>query len=331
VTGPGRYAALAVTFSFLWAAAFIAVKVALRDSPPVFLMAFRFLVAGALLLAVARLGGRPFPAPARTWRALAVLGLLNHAIYLGLASVALRHVSAGTGAVLASTNPLLTAVAAAGLLRERLSPARAGGLLLSFAGVVWVMRSRVAGGDEPWAVALMLGAIGVLVAGTIRFKRLPGGLDLVVVNGVQLAVAGLCLLPVSAALEPLGEVRFTPAFLGAQAFLVLGVSCLGMGIWLHLLRHGDATRASAYFFLNPVFGLLLGAVLLGEPLGPADLAGSAAVGLGIYVVQRAPAGGAARPAPAVSRRSGPGRGRPAPGLGPGSGSAGAPGGGEPSP
>jgi drug/metabolite transporter (DMT)-like permease len=281
-----RYAALAVLFSFLWAAAFVGVKVALRDSPPLFLMGFRFLVAGAILLVAAALAGIRGPAAGSTWRTLAVLGLLNNALYLGLAALSLRHLSVGTGAVLASTNPLLTGLVAARILGERLDAGRIAGLLLSFGGVLWVMRSRTAAGDQPWAMAVMMAGIGFLVAGTILFKRLPGGLDLRLANGVQLAVAGLALLPVSFVLEPWGTIRFAPAFLMAQAFLILGVSCLGMGIWFWLLRHGDAIRASAYFFLNPVFGLFLGALLLAEPLTLGDLAGSAAVGLGIWMVQR---------------------------------------------
>jgi drug/metabolite transporter (DMT)-like permease len=60
-----------------------------------------------------------------------------------------------------------------------------------------------------------------------------------------------------------------------------------MLIWFWLLAHGDATRASAYFFLNPVLGLFMGALVLGEPLRGADFAGAAAVALGIWLVQRA--------------------------------------------
>jgi len=60
-----------------------------------------------------------------------------------------------------------------------------------------------------------------------------------------------------------------------------------MLIWFWLLSHGDATRASAYFFLNPVLGVFLGALILGEPLRAYDFAGSIVVALGIYLVQRA--------------------------------------------
>lgn len=284
--GPLRYTALAVLFSALWAAAFVAVKVALASSPPLFLMAVRFLAAGALLLAWVGLTGRALPRTRREWRALVVLGLLNNALYLGIASLALRHVSAGTGAVLASTNPLILAVAAWWFLGERLGLARALGLLVSFAGVVWIMRSRMGEANHPGWMTAMLLAIAFLVGGTVLFKRLRPGADLLVVNGVQLLVAGVALIAPSLLLEPVAAVRLTPSFLAAQAFLVVGVSGLGMGIWFWLLSHGDASRASAYFFLNPVLGLFLGALLLGEPLGPGDLAGSAAVAAGIYLVQR---------------------------------------------
>lgn len=280
------YTLLAVLFSLLWAAAFVGVKVALRSSPPLFLMAFRFLVAGTLLLLVARLRGRALPATAAGWRPLVVLGLLNNALYLGLSSMGLRHVSAGMGAVIASTNPLLLAVAAAWLLRERLTALRVGGLLLSFGGVVWIMRSRLGEDNRPGGMALMLLAIVFLVSGTIAFKRLRVTHDLLVVNGGQLLAGGVALMGPSLLLEPVGAVRFTVSFLAAQAFLILGVSGLGMLIWFWLLRHGDAGRASAYFFLNPVLGLFLGAALLGEPLRVEDFAGAAAVALGIYVVQR---------------------------------------------
>jgi drug/metabolite transporter (DMT)-like permease len=59
-----------------------------------------------------------------------------------------------------------------------------------------------------------------------------------------------------------------------------------MLIWFWLLRHGEATRASAWFFLNPVIGVFLGAMLLAEPLRAQDFLGAATVAFGIHLVQR---------------------------------------------
>jgi drug/metabolite transporter (DMT)-like permease len=240
-----------------------------------------------VLLAYAAARGRRMPRSFAAWRTIIALGLLNYALYLGLTAVALRHLSAGMGAVLASTNPLMLAIVAPWFLRERLTVMKMVGLLTSFGGVMWVMASRLGEDDHLAAMALVILSIAFLVAGTITFKRLSDPGDLVVLNAGQLLTAGVALAIPSLLWEPIASVRFTPSFLGSQLFLIVGVSWIGMMTWFWLLTHGDATRASAWFFLNPILGLFLGALLLGEPLHVQDFAGSLAVALGIYVVQRA--------------------------------------------
>lgn len=282
-----RYTALALLFSFIWSSAFIAVKISLQSSPPLFLMASRFLVAGAVLLVYARIRGHRMPRRAREWWPLAALGLLNFGLYLGLTAVALQHLSAGMGAVLASTNPLMLAVLAPWVLGERVGAVKVAGIVTSFAGVVWMMWSRIGNDNRPGAMVLVVISITCLVAGTLLFKRMHLDYDLLVLNGAQLFAAGLFLIVPSLLLEPVGDVRLTPSFLASQAYLIAVVSWIGMATWFWLLRAGDATRASAWFFLNPVLGLLLGALLLDEPLRAQDFAAAAAVAAGIYLVQRA--------------------------------------------
>jgi drug/metabolite transporter (DMT)-like permease len=238
-----------------------------------------------VLLAWAWLTGRALPTP-REWGGIVLLGLLNNAIYLGLTAIALRDVSAGMGAILASTNPLILAMVAPWFLGERVSRRKVGGLVMAFGGVVWVMSSRVGPENRPGAMALVVFSIMFLVAGTILFKRIRPDQDLIVVNAGQLFVAGLALTVPSVLLEPLASVRLTPSFMATQAYLIAGVSWTGMLIWFWLLRHGDATRASAWFFLNPVIGIFLGATLLGEPLRAQDFLGAATVAFGIHLVQR---------------------------------------------
>jgi drug/metabolite transporter (DMT)-like permease len=294
VTGPSgapavsgvRYTLLALLFCHLWSGAFVAVKIGLASSPPLFLMASRFLIAGALLLAWAWGSGRRMPTTRSAWGVIVLLGLLNHAIYLSLTAIALRHLSAGMGAIFASTNPLMLAVVAPWFLGERLTGRKVVGLVIAFGGVLWVMASRVGPDNQPSAMALLVFSIMFLVAGTIVFKRIRHDEDLVVLNAGQLFVAGVALIVPSVLFEPLDTVRLTPSFLATQLYLIVGVSWVAMLIWFWLLRHGDATRASAWFFLNPVIGVFLGATLLGEPLGVHDFLGAATVALGIYLVQR---------------------------------------------
>lgn len=281
------YVPLAITFSLLWASAFDVIKTGLRYSPPLLLMSSRFLIAGGILLAVALATRRPLPAAPGSWLRLGLLGLLNYGVYLGLAGLALGRLSGGLAAVLASTNPLLLVLAARLLLGERVGGPRLTGMLIAFASVVTIMWARVDGRlDTPLGVALIVTANCFLAAGTLLFKRWRPQEHLVVVNGVQLLVAGACLLVLSLLLEPVASVRPDPRLGLSLGYLSVVVSIGAMSIWFFLLRTGDASRASSYFFLNPVFGLVLGWMFLSEPLRPLDLVGTAGVAVGLHLVQR---------------------------------------------
>jgi drug/metabolite transporter (DMT)-like permease len=282
------YTPLALIFSFLWASAFIAVKVAIQSSPPLFMMGFRFLIAGGALLAFASLRGRPFPLGGTALARLAALGLLNHALYLGLSAIALQSIASSTGAVLASTNPLMVALAAIVVLRERQPRGRVLGMLVAFGSVVLIMGARAQIGDSPFGMGLILLANACMVAGTILFKRWAPTGDLTVLNGVQLLVASATLLAVSLGWEqPLGQVRWDASFALSVGYLVVAVSWGAVLIWFYLLRSGDAGRASSFLFLNPVIGLFLGALVLGDPLRAVDFVGAVGVALGIFLAQRA--------------------------------------------
>ena len=261
-------------------------KVALLDAPPLTLQVVRFFVAGIGLLAIAAALGRSMPRRRDDWRAIVLLGLLNHALYLGLNTFAIDRMTAGLSAVLASTNPVMLALVAPWALGERLGAIKIAGLALSFFGVCWVMWSRVGSANHPDAMALSLVAVALLVAGTIVFKRLRPACDRLVLTGGQLLVAGVALSMPALVVERWTAVRWTPTFLTAQGYLIVGVSWIAMLLWFWLLDHGDASRASAWFFLNPILGLVLGTLFLGEGLSANDLVGAAGVAVGIALVQR---------------------------------------------
>jgi drug/metabolite transporter (DMT)-like permease len=194
------------------------------------------------------------------------------------------------GAIIASTNPLLLALVAPALLGESLSFRKVLGLLLGFAGVLVAMAAR-AGTQAARPQDVLLAFLGVvaLVGSTLVFKRLAVKEDPVVANAVQLGAAGLVLFPVAALLEGAPRLHPTPTFAVCLAYLILVLSLGGSWLWFWLLRHGEASRVSAFYFLTPIFGLGLGALLLGERVTWLDAVGLAAVALGIGLVQWAPA------------------------------------------
>lgn len=275
-------------FCLLWSSAFAPAKIALVDCPPLLLLALRFLLAAPLCLLLGRLRGEGALPSFRAVAPLVLLGLLNNAVYLGLSWSGMRTVSSGFAAVLISANPLLTAAIAGPVLGERMTPAKAGGLLLGLAGVALVLRSRLGGGLEDGAgTLLVIGGLFSLVAGTIAYKRLaPRAIGPWTGNGIQLLAAGLALLPVALAIEDMAAVRPTLPLLLTLLWMILGVSVGGYYLWFRILDRNSATAASSLHFLMPPLGLGFGWLIVGESVPAGDLVGILPIASGIALVTR---------------------------------------------
>jgi drug/metabolite transporter (DMT)-like permease len=277
---------LAVVYIVLWASAYVPSKVAATGAPPLWFLVARFLAAGLLMAVGLR---RPFPRQGADWLVYAVLGVLANAAYLGCTYTALgRGLAAGIASIVASTNPLILALVAPRLLKEPLTWLKALGLALGFGGVVGVVLAR--GGStsaQPALVGLAFLGVAANVASTILFKRTRGSTDLLAINTIQLLAAGLVLVPVAWVLEGEPAVNVSRDLAVSFVYLV-GVLSVGASLlWFWLLSRGAASRVSAFYFLTPVFGLFLGAALLGETVVPSDALGLVAIALGILIVQRA--------------------------------------------
>ncbi len=295
------YLSLVLLFCLSWASGFTVSKLAMQTAPPAIFGGIRFLITGALLLGYA--GWRGQLRGRIPWGALIVLGLLNQAGYQGLAWQGMGTVSAGLAVIIASLNPILIAAIAAPLLGERLHWRKVLGLLLGFAGAVFVVRHRIAGGGEdPRGVLMVVGALLSLVAGTLAFKLLAPAVSLAVAVGAQVATAGAVLLALGLAFEDPGRITLGPQFWLTMIWCIVVMSIASLLLWFWLLRHGTASSASALHFLIPPIGLAISWLVLGEQASVTDLIGVVPVALGIWLAtrpapERAPAG-----LPAAGRR-----------------------------
>ncbi|HKC59256.1 MAG TPA: DMT family transporter [Myxococcales bacterium] len=277
--------AVAILYVFLWASAFVPSRILARGAPPLTILWIRFLLAGGLLFAGVWAARLPVPRDGPTWVRLFALGLGGNAVYLGLSYEALRRMSAGMGSIVASTNPLILALVAPWLLQEPLTVRKATGLILGFAGVVLAMHTR-AGSSAARTVDVLLSLAGVLafVFSNVLYKRMRARPHPVVLNAAQLFCAGLALVPAALLLEGPPHIQWTAPIAASLAYLVVVLSVGASMLWFWILQHGEASRVSAYFFLTPVFGLLLGAVLLGEPLAPMDGVALVVIAIGLWLV-----------------------------------------------
>ena len=132
------------------------------------------------------------------------------------------------------------------------------------------------------AVAASLG----LALSTVLVKRMQPQIDVLLLTTWQLLLGSLQLLIASALAETGTPIRWSWPFLGLLLFLAVPGTAVANVAWYWLIRDGEVGRLSQFFFLIPVFGLLLAGVLLGEAIAPLALLGIGVTFAGIGVVAR---------------------------------------------
>lgn len=262
--------------AMLWGGSFLFMRMATPEFGPIAMVETRVAVAALMLFALVlrQRGARELRA---NWRALAVIGATNSALPFTLFGYAMLSVTAGFGAILNATSPLFGAVIAYVWLRERLPALRIAGLVAGFAGVgllVWGRPSFTLNGDG-WAIAAaLLASLSYGIAPNYTKRHLGGVSSLVVATGSQISAA-LLLLPFAVVFWPAQN----PSAGAWAATIVLGLASTGLAyiLYFRLIANIGPTRAIAVTFLVPPFGMLWGALFLGEAVTLSMLSGCAVI------------------------------------------------------
>jgi drug/metabolite transporter (DMT)-like permease len=275
-----------LVFAILWSSASTATKLGLQAAQPLVICVTRFFLAGVLMLVIAHVLLRSRLPAGREWRQLAVYGLLNISLYLGLYVVAMQHVSPGLGSLAIATNPVFINLISALFFRHRLKVYTLVSLLLCSAGVVaaaWpLLRNSSA---TPGGLLLLLVSMLAYSAGVLYFSRVFWhDLPILAINGWQTLLGGVFLLPFAILTYDGSRNSWDWHTIGAVLWLAIPVSIIAVQLWLYLLRD-NATRASFWLFLCPVSGFLIANVVMKEPIGVYTISGMVLVIGGLYIVQ----------------------------------------------
>ncbi|MVT11023.1 DMT family transporter [Chitinophaga tropicalis] len=275
-------------FALLWASAAAATKFGIRVADPFILANVRFLIAGSGMLAFAYLFRREQSAwPEKTeWKHLLIFGFMNTTIYLGCFVLSMRSVSAGIGSLSTATSPLFIMIISAFWMKRALKWYEITGMVLGLTGVAlatWPLlkdsHATVSG-----ILILMFGMVSVSVA-TVYYARIKWKLSNIVINGWQVLLGGILLLPVTCLFADFRNTRFNIQFWCSVGWLILPVSVIALQLWFYLVKK-DAVKASLWMFLCPVFGFFFSWALLNEPITWFTLAGTVLVVGGLYLAQR---------------------------------------------
>ncbi len=289
-----RAVAIAIIANLLGGTSYVLTKVALAGLTETSLVVVRTLVALAVLVPltwpavvdVLRVRGRD-----RT--RLLAMGGAGYALPLALASYGIRRSSATNASLLIGVEPLAVVILGVIVLGESLRPARIAALALGTVGATMLVAEGVpfvAVAYEPHVTGDLLLIASAFAWGiyTIAGKRLLVRYDAQALSAASLAVALPCLVPL-AVVETVGAARapgqLVPALIAA---IVLGLSVSGLMtvLWNTALRSMDASRLAGFIFLQPLAGVLLARIALGEPLSAAAAAGGTLILAGVLLLVR---------------------------------------------
>ena len=284
-----RAAALALLLSALWGGNPVAIKIGLLDAGPFALGWMRFVLGGLSILAWAWWTGalKGFTIERHEWRPLAILGAL-FTVQIGLMNLGTHLTSASHSAVLLNAYAVHTVVLAHFQLPgDRLTPRKLGGALIAYAGIV-ILFSRQLGGGGTSLLGDALVSISAALLGerTVYLARAVQKIDPTKLLLAQAVIGSAGLAGLSLWLEGGLPYRWTTSLalaMGYQGVVVAGFNFIA-NLWL--LKRYRPSALAGFWLTSPIFGVLLSALFVGDPLTGALLLASVFVAIGIGLSSR---------------------------------------------
>jgi len=265
---PRAWAALWVIY-LIWGSTYLAIRYVVRTMPPLLAGGVRFLIAGLLMLAVARWrGDRTEKITMAHWRATAIIGTGLCLGGNGLVMLAEdRRLASGTAALLIATIPLWLALFDAIAFRNRVKPQVIFGIALGFGGTALLVRP---GGDLDVRAALYCVAAAAIWSATSLYARratLPA--RPVLSTGMEMFCGGIALLGAGVLRGEIPRVhpsQFSAASIWGLLYLILFGSLIAFSSYVWLLRNVRTTIVGTYAYVNPFVAIVLGTVFVNEKL-----------------------------------------------------------------
>jgi drug/metabolite transporter (DMT)-like permease len=278
-----------IALSVLWGGSFFFTGVAVKELPPFTIVLLRVGGAAIILNIVVRAMGLSMPREGRVWAAFFGMGFLNNAVPFTLFVWGQTHIASGLASILNATTPLFTVVVAHFFTTdEKMTGNRLMGVLVGLAGVaVMIGRQALEGlGTHTLAQFACLGAaLTYGFAGVYgrRFKRM--GIAPIMTATGQVTASTLMLAPAALLAEhpwtlPVPSLPVAAAILGIAALS----TALAYVLYFRILATAGATNLLLVTFLIPVSAIILGTLVLREPLVGTQLVGMALIGLGLAAI-----------------------------------------------
>ena len=275
-----------LALGFMWGSSYLFIKIGVEDFGTFTLVALRLTIGAALLWTVTRLARKRLPSDARVYGHLLVMALVNITIPFLFITWAEQSVESALAAVLTSLVPLFVAILAPLFIHDE--PLRVNGvvgLVVGFIGVfVLTSRELTGTGSNILSDVALVGSSISYAAGAVYTRRNVRGLDPMIPATFQVTFAALMTAVVALVLEHPWDARPGPE--GVFAIVWLGL--LGSGLaylgFFRLLGRWGATRTALVAYVLPVVGIVLGFLVLQEPIDGRMILGTALIIGGVALV-----------------------------------------------
>jgi len=276
---------LMIMTSLMLASGFIAVRFAVPETGPVSLAAIRVGIGFLVLLPYAIWRGMVWPAGAAQWMLIVGMALLNVVVPFILIAWAGKAVEASVLSLLMGTGPFLALIGSHMMTDDdRLTPRKLVSVLLGFSGIMVLVGPSVLSGLAGSSLMGQIAALGAsfcYVAAGLLIRRIA--MPPVRLAGLALAIGSVVLIPLALITEGLPTEGYSGPVIGSLIFLGLFPTGIAYILRFSLIRTIGYTRFSLSINLVPVFGVVLGVLILGEPLSVNLIAALALVLAGLYV------------------------------------------------
>ncbi|MGA8574620.1 MAG: EamA family transporter [Candidatus Cybelea sp.] len=267
-----------VAVYFLWGSTYLGIRVAVATIPPFLMTGSRYALAGVLLFALQWFFAKKKPALPNRAQLLriAVIGILLLAVGNGLLCVAETRVESGTAALLIASSPIFMVVVDAIRARKAPSALAVAGIVLGSIGIAFLVGRSSLHTDLLMAGLILFSSfawsVGSVYARDTPHHALTAPLEMTIGGGVSI-LAGLAFGETSR----LHVGAITSESLWGMLWLVFGGAIVGYSAFAYTVRRLPTATVATYGYVNPVVAVILGAIVLGEPVTWRILAGGAAV------------------------------------------------------
>jgi len=274
----------------IWGTTYLALRIAVQHFPPFLFIAIRQTISGLLLVGFTLLFLKAkLPSRSDLVRQ-AIAGFFLISMGNGLVAWAELYIPSGLAAILCSLMPLVVILMNLSINREEKPTFPIViGTLMGFAGIVMIFGDNLGAFSSSHyvlAVILTLTAVLCWAGASIWVKKKSSHSNLFVNAGLQMFFGGIWLFPISLGVDDLSSVHWSSEALYAMLYLIVFGSIIAYACYAYALRSLPMTIVSLYAYVNPIVAVLLGWLVLNEPLNAWMWAAISITITGIYTVNK---------------------------------------------